>query len=265
MRTRVSAALAVSLFSLLLFVGAGCSSVPTKESTSASKNANVSNANVTANTSPSIIAPKNESVANTNTSAATSVDTSDWVTTTDATYGFTFKHPSDYAASDWEKDPVVPKGKQALWLQVEKLSDMTDVSWEVWSTDEAYTTDRIGDGYGDTQETFKEERTLIATSDSVNSQFVDYTHPVVQLKNGLRAEVVIDGAEGIELMKQYTLYHGDYRLLFRRDAQDLVEKYNLTDPADDDALTADVPQEVRDRFAVLDAIVESLDLSGFQE
>lgn len=256
MRTRVLAALAVSLFSLLLFVGAGCSTVPTKEST-----------NAFANTSPSIIAPKNESAANTNTTAATSTDTSGWVTYTDATYGFTLKHPSDYYVSEWEKLGTYTntEGKQTFLLIVDKLSDMEDVSWEVWSTDETYTTGRLGDGYGDTQETFKEERTLIATSDSVDSQFVDYTHPVVQLKNGLRAELVVDSIEGIALMKQYTLYHGDYRLIFRRDAQDLVEEYNLTDPAAADAVPADVLQEVRDRLEPLDAIVESLDLSAFQE
>lgn len=253
MRTPVSAALAVSLFSFLLFVGAGCSTVPTKESTNASANA-----------SPSIIAPKNEAVANVNSAASTSIDTTDWVMDTDATYGFTFKHPADYYAFDWKKDVTTQEGKKAFLLQVEKLSDMTDVSWEVWSTQLEYTLQHLG-YYGGTQETFKEERALIASSDIVQSQFVDYTHPVMQLKNGLRAEVVIGGAEGILLMKQYILYHGDYRLRLRLDAQDLVEKYNLTDPADDDALTVDVPQEVRDRFAILDAIVESLDLSDFQE
>lgn len=204
----------VLLLTCGVFVLAGCGKQVTQQS----------NANAQTNV--------NEEVSNTNQVSAVNtsvvveddaipdeeIDTSDWLTYENEEYGFSFMYPGDWSISDTTVEPLESRTyaeslnyyQKRIVISVDNITKYKDIPFDQYIG--------MGDGYGKTQDTFREEQEQSLTQDSI-----DHTsQPVVSLSDGIRAVVWFDGDEGIKLHKKLTIYNENYRIILRTRFDDLL-------------------------------------------
>lgn len=178
------------------------------------------------------------------------VDDSVLIEYTDERTGVVVQHPSSWTT---EFNPGEVKW---FFMGVQHIDDLEDITLEEFVG--------LGSGWGQTQDTFRREADLIANNDVVAPEELGFSILVKEFDNGLRAKAWLDGAEGAMLIRSYTLYHGDYRVIITTVMDGLLLEEGVTkeDIVEDQQLREDAPQSIKDHVAEFDAIVETLNFSA---